>query len=111
MSDDGTTVTPEAYLRRPIDKHGLSVGTTPQAVRESGLKLKGIASLAVNAVRAIVNPATGSSLDVTLDSPTHGHIDTRIPYQGEGDDDSVVAAEFLAGRLAEISTLLPPDRS
>jgi hypothetical protein len=82
IGDDGTTVLAEAYLRRPTDTDGLSVGTTPQAVKGLLLRVKGIAILRVNDIRTITNMDTRIHLDVVLnsDSPTHGNINTGIPY-------------------------------
>ena len=104
IGDDGTTVLPEAYLKRPTDTDGLSVGTTPQAVKTLLLRVKGIASLRVNDIRTIISVDTKTHLDVVLnsDNPTHGNINTGIPYLS----DNRILAEFLAGELARISKLL-----
>jgi hypothetical protein len=104
IGDDGSTVLPEAYLRRPTDTDGLSVGTTPQAVKGLPLQIRGIASLRVNNIRIIINMDTKIHLDVVLngDNPTHGNINTAIPYRS----DNPILAEFLAGELARISKLL-----
>ena len=104
IGDDGTTVLAEAYLRRPTDTDGLSVGTTPQAVKGLLLRVKGIAILRVNDIRTITNMDTRIHLDVVLnsDSPTHGNINTGIPYLS----DNPILAEFFAGELSRISKLL-----
>jgi len=104
IGDDGTTVLPEAYLRRPTDTDGLSVGTSPQAVKGLPLQIRGIASLRVNTIRTIINRDTKVHLDVVLkdDNPTHGNINTGIPYLSDNRN----VAEYLAGELARISKLL-----
>lgn len=102
IGDDNVTILPEAYLKREAETSGLSVGTTPQAVREFLPRIKGIAWLATTGIRAIVNMENGRHLDVILDNPTHGNIDTAIPEQVSNPD----VAEVLAGELARISKLL-----
>lgn len=97
-------VTPEAYIRRDGEA-GISVGTSPRAVRQLLETLKGIARLAVRDIRSIVNRATSTSLDVVLDSPAHGNI-MGVPCWSQ----DRVTAESLAGDLARISALLPPDQ-
>jgi hypothetical protein len=52
-------VTPEAYIRREGEE-GISVATSPQAVRDVLETLRGIAELAVTDIRSIVNRATGT---------------------------------------------------
>jgi len=96
-------VTPEAYIRREGEE-GISVATSPQAVRDVLETLRGIAELDVTDIRSIVNRATGTPLDVVLDNPPHGNI-IGVPRLSE---DKMVA-ESLAGELARISKLLPPD--
>ena len=106
LVNNKTEVDAAAFYRRSEkwDPSGVTIGEIPYAHRVAEPPLTrdifGIISIDVDCVRAVhVAEAPGIVLDVTLDRPPHGNINTDLPFR---DKDPRLAEKF-ASLLAECS--------